>query len=115
MNAKELYRFLETLATVVEHQASAIENHAHGQSLSSKGSSFDDFKKLGFPYFFGTSNLTKTKTWILKIEKFFDVMDCFEELKTSYVTFMLEKEVDHWWHTQEAFKGLVIYSLETIF
>ncbi|RVX08511.1 hypothetical protein CK203_014270 [Vitis vinifera] len=51
MNAKELYRFLETLATLVEHQASAIENHAHGQSSSSKGSSFDDFKKLGFPYF----------------------------------------------------------------
>ncbi|KAL6333238.1 hypothetical protein AAG906_028421 [Vitis piasezkii] len=75
MNAKELYRFLETLATLVEHQASVIEDQAHGQSSFFKDSSFDDFKKLGFPYLFGTSNQTKTKTWILKMEKFFDVVD----------------------------------------
>ena len=37
------------------------------------------------------------KAWILKMENFFDVIDCSEEQKASYATFMLKKEVDNWW------------------
>ena len=38
----------------------------------------------------------------MMIEKFFIVIDCFEskkkkKKKTSYATFMLDKEADHWW------------------
>ena len=33
----------------------------------------------------------------MKIEKFFDVIDCSEEQKTSYAAFLLDKEVNHWW------------------
>ena len=33
----------------------------------------------------------------MKIEKFFDVIDCSEEQKTSYAAFMLDKKADHWW------------------
>ena len=95
-NAEGLYRYLETLTGLVEHQARAIETQALGQPSSSRGSSFDDFKKLGPPYFSGTSDPTKVEAWILKIEKFFDVIDCSEEQKTSYATFMLDKEADHW-------------------
>ena len=80
---------------MVEHHARAIETQALGQHSSSKGSSFDDFKKLGSHYFSGTSNPTEVEAWILKIEKFFDVIDCSKEQKTSYTTFMLDKEVDH--------------------
>ncbi|KAL6335540.1 hypothetical protein AAG906_030669 [Vitis piasezkii] len=69
MNAEGLYRYLETLAGLVECQARAIETQALGKPSSSKGSSFDDFKKL----------------------------NCFEALKTSYATFMLDKKADHWW------------------
>ena len=97
MNAEALYRYLETLVGLVERQASAIETQALGQPLSSKDSSFDDFKKLGPPYFSGSSDPTKVKAWILKTETFFDVIDCSEEQKTSYATFMLDKEADHWW------------------
>ena len=79
MNAEGIYRYLETLVGLVERQARAIEAQALGQPSSSKGSSFDDFKKLGPPYFFGTLDPTKAETWILKIEKFFDVIDCSEE------------------------------------
>ncbi|RVW32030.1 hypothetical protein CK203_097417 [Vitis vinifera] len=68
MNAEGLYRYLETLVGLVESQARAIETQALGQPSSSKGSSFDDFKKL----------------------------DCFEKQKASYAAFMLDKEVDHW-------------------
>ena len=49
MNAEGLYRYLETLAGLVERQARAIETQALGQHSSSKGSSFDDFNKLGLP------------------------------------------------------------------
>ena len=53
--------------------------------------------KLGPPYFFGTLDPTEVEAWIMKIEKFFDVIDCSEEQKTSYAAFMLDKEADHWW------------------
>ena len=31
----------------------------------------------------------------MKIEKFFDVIDCSEKQKASYAAFMLDKEADH--------------------
>ncbi|RVW40144.1 hypothetical protein CK203_086228 [Vitis vinifera] len=62
---------LGTLAGLVECQARATGSNGQGQSSSTKGSSFDDFKKLGPP--------------------------CFLEQKASYAAFMLDKEVDHWW------------------
>ena len=33
----------------------------------------------------------------MKIEKFFDVIDCSEKQKASYAAFMLDKETDHQW------------------
>ena len=96
MNVEGLYRYLRTLVGLVERQASAIETQALGQPSSSKDSSFDDLKKLGHPYFSSTSDPMEAETWILKIEKFFDVIYCSEEQKASYATFMLNKEVDHW-------------------
>ena len=97
MNVEGLYRYLRTLVGLVECQAKAIETNSQGQSSSYRGSSFDDFKKLGRHYFFGTSNPIKVEAWILKMEKFFDVIDYFEEQKASYATFMLDKKTDHWW------------------
>ncbi|RVW53996.1 hypothetical protein CK203_072960 [Vitis vinifera] len=67
-----------------------------GQSSSSRGSSFDDFKKLGPPYFSGATD-PEAEAWILKMEKFFGVIDCSEEQKASYAAFMLDKEANHWW------------------
>ena len=85
------------MAGLVECQARATGSNGQGQSSSTRGSSFDDFKKLGPPCFFGTSELIEAKAWIMKIEKFFNVIDCSEEQKASYAAFMLDKEVDHWW------------------
>ena len=97
MSTEGLYRYLGTLVGLVEHQARAIGSNGQGQSSSSRGSSFDDFKKLCPPYFSGTSNPTKVESRIMKIEKFFDVIDCSKKQKTSYATFMLDKEANHWW------------------
>ena len=96
MSTEGFYRYLGTLVGLVERKARATGSNGQGQSSSSRGLSFDDFKKLSPPYFFGTSDLTESETWIMKIEKFFIVIDCSEERKASYAAFMLDKEVDHW-------------------
>ncbi|RVW80541.1 Retrovirus-related Pol polyprotein from transposon 17.6 [Vitis vinifera] len=75
----------------------SAEGIYRGQSSSSRGSSFDDFKKLGPPYFSGATDPTEAEAWILKMEKFFGVIDCSEQQKASYAAFMLDKEADHWW------------------
>ncbi|RVX22738.1 Retrovirus-related Pol polyprotein from transposon 17.6 [Vitis vinifera] len=97
VSAEGIYRYLGTLAGLVERQARAIGTNVQGQSSSSRGSSFDDFKKLGPPYFSGATDPTEAEAWILKMEKFFGVIDCSEEQKASYAAFMLDKEADHWW------------------
>ncbi|XP_034677690.1 uncharacterized protein LOC117908132 [Vitis riparia] len=97
VSAEGIYRYLETVAGLVERQARAARTNVQGQSSSSRGSSFDDFKKLGPPYFSGATDPTEAEAWILKMEKFFSVIDCSEEQKASYAAFMLDKEADHWW------------------
>ena len=64
MNAEGLYRYLRTLASLVKHQARATETNGQGQSSYSKGSFFNDFKKLGSPYFFGSLDPTEAYAWI---------------------------------------------------
>ena len=97
MSIEGLYRYLGTLASLVERQARATRSNGQGKSSSTRGSSFDDFKKLGPSYFFGTSDPIEAEAWIMKIEKFFDVIDCSEKQKASSATFMLDKKEDHWW------------------
>ena len=88
MSTERLYRYLGTLAGLVERQARAIGSNGQGQSSSSRGSSFDDFEKLSSSYFSYTSDPTEAEAWIMKIEKFFIVIDCSEEQKASYAAFM---------------------------
>ena len=97
MSTEGLYRYLGTLAGLVKCQAKATGSNGQGQSSSTRGSSFDNFKKLGHPYFSGTLDPTEAEAWVMKIDKFFDVIDCSEEQKASYAAFMLDKEANHWW------------------
>ena len=83
MSTEGLYRYLGTLAGLVECQARATRSNGQGQSSFTRGSSFDNFKKLGPPYFSGTLDPTEAEAWIMKIEKFFDVIDCSKEQKAS--------------------------------
>ena len=69
------------MAGLVESQARATGSNGQGQSSSSRGSSFYDFKKLSLPYFSDTSNPTEAEAWNMMIEKFFIVIDCSEEQK----------------------------------
>ena len=71
MSTEELYRYLGTLAGLVEKKARVIGSNGQGQSSSCRGSSFDDFKKLSPPYFSDTSDPIEVEAWIMKIEKKF--------------------------------------------
>ena len=83
MSTEGLYRYLGTLVGLVEYQARAIGSNGQEQSSSTRGSSFDDFKKFVPLYFSSISDPTKAEAWIMKIEKFFDVIDCSKEQKAS--------------------------------
>ena len=85
MSTEGFYRYLRTLAGLVERQARATGSNGKGQSSSSRGSSFDDFKKLSPPYFSGTSDPIEAEAWIMKIEKFFIVIYCSEEQKKKHL------------------------------
>ena len=61
VSAEGIYRYLGTLAGLVECQARAVGTNVQGQSSSSRGSSFDDFKKLGPPYFSGATGPTEAE------------------------------------------------------
>ncbi|RVW22920.1 hypothetical protein CK203_101592 [Vitis vinifera] len=78
VSAEGIYRYPGTLAGLVERQARAVGTNVQGQSSSSR-------------------DPTEAEAWILKMEKFFGVIDCSEEQKASYAAFMLDKEADHWW------------------
>ena len=97
LSTEGLYRYLGTLSGLVECQTRAVGSNGQEKSSSTRSSSFDYFKKLGPPYFSSTSDPTEAEAWIMKIEKFFDVIDCYEEQKASCAAFMLDKEADHWW------------------
>ena len=46
MSAEGLYRYLGTIAGMVERQAQAVEANGQRQSATTRGSSFDDFWDL---------------------------------------------------------------------
>ena len=97
MSTKGLYGYLGTLAGLVERQARATRSNVQGQSSSSRGSSFDDFKKLSPPYFFQYFISNRGRGLDYEIEKFFIFIDCSKKQKASYAVFMLNKEAGHWW------------------
>ena len=45
MSAEGLYRYLGTIAGLVERKARAVETNGKGQSTTTRGSSFNDFKR----------------------------------------------------------------------
>ena len=95
MSVKRLYSYLGTLVGLFERHARGYSNNGHVQSSFSRGNSFDVTTKLGLPCFSGSSDLMEAEAWNMKIEKFFDIVNCFKEKKASYASFMLDNEADH--------------------
>ena len=51
--------------------------------------SFKDFKAVGPPEFEGTTNPIEAQTWIMEIEKVFDVVRVSKKQKIAFAAFML--------------------------
>ncbi|RVW37589.1 Transposon Ty3-I Gag-Pol polyprotein [Vitis vinifera] len=96
MSTEGLYRYLGTLVGLVERQARATGSNGQGQSSSTRVAPLTTLRSW-VPLLFWYFRSKEAEAWIMKIEKFFDVIDCSEEQKASYATFMLDKEADHWW------------------
>ena len=62
MNVEGFYRYLGTLAGLVERQARVTGSNGQGQSSSNISSSLDDYKKLGPLYFSSTSDPIEAET-----------------------------------------------------
>ena len=49
------------------------------------------------PVFEGELDPLQAEAWLLQIEKILDVMNCTDEQRVSFSSFMFQKEVEHWW------------------
>ncbi|XP_028052079.1 uncharacterized protein LOC114256624 [Camellia sinensis] len=55
------------------------------------------FMKMKPPTFLGGIEPLKTETWLLKIEKLFEVFSCTETQKVLLMTYTLKDEARRWW------------------
>ena len=56
-----------------------------------------NFQRNNSPLFKGTHDLEGAQKWLREIQRIFRVIDCAEDLKVRYGTYMLAEEVDNWW------------------
>lgn len=56
-----------------------------------------DFCKHNPPQFHGDPEPEKDDLWLQEIEKVFVVMRCAEEVKVTYVTYLLLNDAEYWW------------------
>ncbi|KAJ0985550.1 hypothetical protein J5N97_003906 [Dioscorea zingiberensis] len=56
-----------------------------------------EFKRTGPPPFEGTTDPDVAEKWIDEMEKAFDVMECTEEEKLRFATYMLQGSAYNWW------------------
>ena len=71
----------------------------------------EQFQKMKPPVFEREVNPLQAEAWPLQIEKILDVMNCTDEQRVSFSSFMFQKEADYWWR---AVKSSVKNIRETI-
>ena len=55
------------------------------------------FQKMKPPVFKGEVDPLQAEAWLLQIEKILDVMNCTDEQRVSFSSFMFQKEAEYWW------------------
>ena len=55
----------------------------------------EQFQKMKPPIFVGEVDPLQAEGWLLQIEKILNVMNCTEEQKVSFSSFMFQKEAEH--------------------
>ncbi|XP_051185352.2 uncharacterized protein [Lolium perenne] len=89
------------LADIIEKQERTQQRQMqiveHIVRSDGKRNRLGDFQKLKPPTFLGTSNPLEAEDWIIAMEKAFDAMDCTDNERVSFATFMLQSSAFEWW------------------
>ncbi|XP_050290127.1 uncharacterized protein LOC126728325 [Quercus robur] len=110
---------LEGVLSAIRSLAEVVEKHVSTsgtvkpKDAEIEGCTIEQFKKLGPPSFLGNLDPTKAKSWIMQIEKFFDVIGCTEVQNVSFASFMLKGEAEHWWRSTKKTLPLEEYEILT--
>ncbi|KAJ0959705.1 hypothetical protein J5N97_000628 [Dioscorea zingiberensis] len=75
-----------------------------------------EFKRTGPPPFEGTTDPDVAEKWIDEMEKAFDVMECTEEEKLRFATYMLQGSAYNWWKARYASvrEGILIHGISGV-
>ena len=57
----------------------------------------EQFQKLHPRAFKGEADPVQAEEWLRQIEKILDAMECTENQRVSFTTFMFQGEAEHWW------------------
>ena len=96
---------LEGVLSAIKSLAEVVEKHVSTSGIVKpkdveiEGCTIEQFRKLGSPSFLGNLNPIEVESWIMQMEKIFDVIGCTEVQKVSFASFMLKGEAEHWWRS----------------
>ena len=96
---------LEVVLNAIRSLAKVVEKHVSTSGIAKpkdaeiEGCMIEQFKKMGLPSFLGNPDPIEAKTWIMQMEKIFDVVGCTKVQKVSFASFMLKGEAEHWWQS----------------
>ena len=85
-------RLAQIVTTVVQNQAPPHVGHVN---------TVERVRSLGVKSFNGSGDPPEAESWLIKLERIFDVMRCSEEDRLSFATFLLEDRAYHWWQIVE--------------
>ena len=80
---KVVLNAIRSLAKVVEKHVST-SGIAKPKDAEIEGCMIEQFKKMGLPSFLGNPDPTEAETWIMQMEKIFDVVVCIEVQKVFF-------------------------------
>ncbi|KAH9657944.1 Endonuclease [Citrus sinensis] len=82
---------------IVESSTHENQTHPHVGHVNT----IECVRSLGAKSFNGFGDPPEAESWLVKLERIFDVMRCSEEDRLSFATFLLEDRAYHWWQTVE--------------
>lgn len=93
MERETMMRAIGGLTQLVEKQLRERRPNPRDKPICA----LEDLRRLKSPSFVGTTNPLVAESWMMQLEKIFDVLDFSETQKVTYAVFMLEEEAEHWW------------------
>ena len=96
----------------VQQLVNLLTGVMNNQPQAPPNTTFKDFKAVGPPEFKGSRNPIEAQTWVMEMEKVFDVARVREDQKTAFATFMLKSEASYWWQANKMRGGEGIITWE---